>query len=73
MVIVMEMDSGKVITEEGVAPSYDDEVLNAGWADIPQVAPQLQVAVAAHADSQEQDAEAFLARLYAAEGLKGRR
>ncbi len=72
MVIVMNMDSGKIVEEESTRP-YDEEVLSAGWAEVPRVAPQLQeVAVARHV-AHEEDAEAFLARVYAAEGLKGRK
>lgn len=71
MVIVMAMDSGKIIADESVRP-YDDEVLNAGWAEVPQVAPRLQEIEPTRGDPAASDAEAFLARLYAAEGLKGR-
>lgn len=66
MVIVMEMDSGKVIREES-SFVYDDEVLNAGWADVPRVEPRMEeVAVTRHEPS-EYEIEGFLARLYAAQ------
>lgn len=71
MVIVMEMDSGKLIVDECATP-YDDEVLNAGWAEVPRVEPRLQEAVAERHDPAAVDAEAFLARLYEAEGRTGR-
>lgn len=72
MVIVMAMDSGKIIEGEDPRP-YDEEVLNAGWTDVPRVELRLQEVAAPHHEPAEQDAEAFLARLYAAEGLKGRK
>jgi hypothetical protein len=70
MVIVMEMDSGKLIVEESFC-AYDEEVLNASWADVPsieaRVEPRLEeVAVARHEPS-EREVEGFLARLYAAQ------
>lgn len=69
MVIIMEMDSGRVVTELGVV--YDDEVLNAGWAEVPRVEPRLQeVAVARH--EPDSDVDGYLARLYAAQGMVGR-
>lgn len=69
MVIIMEMDSGRVATEHGVV--YDDEVLNAGWAEVPRVEPRLQeVAVARH--EPDSDVDGYLARLYAAQGMVGR-
>lgn len=69
MVIIMEMDSGKVAAELGVV--YDDEVLHAGWAEVPRVEPRLQeVAVARHA--RDADVDGYLARLYAAQGMVGR-
>lgn len=69
MVIIMETDSGRVVTERGVV--YDDEVLNAGWAEVPRVEPRLQeVAVARH--EPDTDVDGYLARLYAAQGMVGR-
>lgn len=70
MVIVMEMDSGKLIAEESFC-AYDEEVLNAGWTDVPslgaRIEPRLEeVAVARHEPS-EREVEGFLARLYAAQ------
>jgi hypothetical protein len=66
MVIVMEMDSGKRIAEESYC-AYDEEVLNAGWAEVPRIEPRLEeVAVANHAPA-EREVEGFLARLYAAQ------
>lgn len=69
MVVIMEMDSGKLIAEQEVV--YDDEVLNAGWAEVPRVAPRLQeVAIARH--EPDVDVDGYLARLYAAQGMVGR-
>ncbi|MDQ5906994.1 MAG: hypothetical protein QG590_1476 [Pseudomonadota bacterium] len=66
MVIIMEMDSGKVIAEESFC-AYDDEVLNAGWADVPRVEPRLEEVAAARHEPAEREVEGFLARLYAAQ------
>lgn len=66
MVIVMEMDSGKVIAEESFC-AYDDEVLNAGWAEVPRVEPRLETVQPARSEASECDIEGFLARLYAAQ------
>ena len=70
MVIVMEMDSGNRIVEESSC-AYDEEVLNAGWTDVPPMASRIEprleeVAVARHEPS-ERELEGFLARLYAAQ------
>ena len=66
MVIVMETDSGKRIAEERFC-DYDDEVLSAGWAEVPRIEPRLEeVAVARHEPS-ECEVEGFMARLYAAQ------
>ena len=69
MVIVMEMDAGRVV-EAGVV-AYDDEVLNAGWAEVPRVEPRLQE-VAAERHEPVDDVDGYLARLYAAQGMVGR-
>lgn len=66
MVIVMEMDSGRIVAEES-SVAYDDEVLNAGWAEVPRVEPRLEEAVASRQTPDERDLEGFLARLYAAQ------
>ena len=66
MVIIMEMDSGKVIAEESFC-AYDDEVLNAGWTDVPRVEPRLEEVVASRHEPAEREVEGFLARLYAAQ------
>jgi hypothetical protein len=70
MVIVMEMDSGNRVVEESFY-AYDEEVLNAGWTDVPPMASRIEprleeVAVARHEPS-ERELEGFLARLYAAQ------
>lgn len=66
MVIVMEMDSGKRIAEESYC-AYDEEVLNAGWAEVPRIEPRLEEVVAANHEPAEHEVEGFLARLYAAQ------
>lgn len=70
MVIVMEMDSGRLIAEESFC-AYDEEVLNAGWTEVPSIASRIEprleeVAVARHEPS-ESELAGFLARLYAAQ------
>lgn len=69
MVIVMEMDTGRIA--EGVVAVYGDEVLNAGWAEVPRVEPRLQEVVLSRGEPVV-DVEAHLARLYAAQGMVGR-
>lgn len=66
MVIVMEMDSGQWIAEESFC-TYDDEVLNAGWTDVPRVEPRLEEVVVARHEPSEREIEGFMARLYAAQ------
>ena len=66
MVIVMEMDSGKRIVEERFG-AYDDEVLNAGWAEVPRIEPRLEEIVAARHEPAAREVEGFMARLYAAQ------
>ena len=66
MVIVMETDSGKRIVEESCI-AYDDEVLNAGWADVPRVEPRLEEVSMVRERPAERDVDGFLARLYAAQ------
>lgn len=66
MVIVMDMESG--MCELGAASAgYDDEVLNAGWAEVPRVEPRLEEVVSARHEPSEREVEGFLARLYAAQ------
>ncbi len=64
--VVMEMDSGRVIHEESRV-AYDDEVLNAGWAEVPRLEPRLQEVPVSHREPSEGEVEGFLARLYAAQ------
>ena len=66
MVIVMEMDSGKRIAGESFC-AYDDEVLNAGWADFPRIEPCLEEVIVANHGPAAPDIEGFLARLYASQ------
>lgn len=62
----MEMNSGRVIHEESRV-AYDDEVLNAGWAEVPHLEPRLQELPVSHREPSEGEVEGFLARLYAAQ------
>lgn len=66
MVIVMEMDSGRVVCE---APrdTYGDEVLNAGWAEVPQMTLQPAGTAPTRRALGESEIAGFLARLYAAQ------
>ncbi len=64
--VVMEMDSGRVIHEESRV-AYDDEVLNAGWAEVPRLERRLQEVPVSHRGPREGEVEGFLARLYAAQ------
>ncbi|MCK6404706.1 MAG: hypothetical protein L6Q60_01690 [Rhodocyclaceae bacterium] len=66
MVIIMDMDSGRVI-REAPGDAYGDEVLNAGWAEVPQVAPRLAEVASTRQTPGESEIAGFLARLYAAQ------
>jgi hypothetical protein len=64
MLMVMDMNTGKVIEDEFGA--FEDEVLGAEWT--PPASPELQLGLQEvqqrAATSQEVDAEAFLAAMY---------
>ena len=68
MVIFMEMGTGR---SYGVEPgsygeAYGDEVLNAGWAEVPRIEARLEEAVvSARREPAKADVEGFMARLYA--------
>jgi hypothetical protein len=66
MVIVMEMSTGSTqATEFGV---YGDEVLNAGWAEVPRIEVRLApVAASPGRNTASTDIEGFMARLYASQ------
>lgn len=66
MVIVMEMGSGKLIAGKCFC-TYDEEVLNAGWAEVPPIEPRLEQVVMARHEPSAREVEDFLARLYAAQ------
>lgn len=66
MVIVMEMSTGNRLEDES-SPRYGDEVLQAGWVDLPRVEPQLQEHRAETHREVTEDVEGFLARLYASQ------
>lgn len=64
MVTVMEMSTGRTCDDE--FGSYGDEVLNAGWAEVPRIEARLEeVVVSAHYEAAKSDIEGFMARLYA--------
>lgn len=64
MVIVMEMSTGR--TQETDPGIYGDEVLNAGWAEVPCIEARLEhVAVTSGQQPATTDIEGFMARLYA--------
>lgn len=68
MVIVMEMSTGRVCGAEGspYGEAYGEEVLSAGWTEVPRLAPRLEeVVVAARHEPVNADIEGFLARIYA--------
>lgn len=69
MVIVMETDTGRVL--EAAVVAYDDEVLNAGWAEVPQIEARLQERTVVR-ETPAGDVDGYLARLYAAQGMVGR-
>ncbi len=83
MVIIMDMTSGKSeqvdIDSIEAEPNYGEDVLLSGWTAVPagmsgerpQVAPRL-AEVAAESKTTE-GTEEFLSRIYAAQGLPGRR
>lgn len=67
MVIVMEMSTGRVAGEKNspYGEAYGDEVLNAGWAEVPRIELRLEeVGVSARREPVKVDVEGFLARLY---------
>lgn len=75
MVIIMDMTTGMVERAPEV-PSYDDEVMMAGYAALPadmprELLPQARLAEVA-AKARSVDEREFLQRMYAAQGLPGR-
>lgn len=63
MVIVMEMSSGKRMTDE-LEQAYGEEVLLSNWLPRPDAGVGLQEVVVAHHDAPPQDVEAFLRAVY---------
>lgn len=63
MVIVMDMSTGKR-SEDEASPRYGDEVMRAGWVDIPRVEPGLQEHPVTRPVEPPADVGGFLARLY---------
>lgn len=75
MVIIMDMTTGKVELAPEV-PAYDDEVMMAGFAELPaelprEHVPQARLAEVA-AESRTVDEREFMHRMYVAQGLPGR-
>ena len=68
MVIVMEMNTGRAYGEElgSYGEAYGDEVMNAGWAEVPRIETRLEeVVVSTRREPAKADVEGFMARLYA--------
>lgn len=68
MVIVMNMATG--VAGNSLDERYGDEVLNAGWADVPRIAWQALEAAEPVAGSRlppPLDVDAFMRRLYASQ------
>lgn len=68
MVIIMEMGTGRAFNEESgsYGEAYGDEVLNAGWAEVPHVAARLEeVVLSTRHEPARADIDGFMARLYA--------
>ena len=63
MVLIMDMCSGH--REDEFARAYGDEVLQANWTAVPRVEARLELVSVARCEPSSQEAEAFLARLYA--------
>ncbi len=64
--VIRELDSGRDIHEDSRV-AYDDEVLNAGWAEVPEVSAGNPAPAEAHQLPNDREVDAFLARLYAAQ------
>lgn len=70
MVIVMDMNSGKVLDEacNHYNDRYSDEVLYAAWVDAPRIEPGLaEVDVSTHSASARLSVQNFMARLSASQ------
>lgn len=68
MVIVMEMSTGMAGAEAlgSYGEAYEDEVLSAGWAEVPQIEARLEkVVVSTRRNPANVDVDGFMARLYA--------
>lgn len=68
MVSVMEMSTGRIVGEDlgGYGEAYGDEVLNAGWAEVPRIEARLEtVAASGRHEPADVDVAGFMARLYA--------
>lgn len=68
MATVMEMSTGRTYGEElgSYGESYGDEVLNAGWAEMPRIEARLEeVVMSTRHQPAKSDIEGFMTRLYA--------
>ena len=77
MVIVMDMQTGAVEkVAQASSPTYDDEVMFSGYADVPQDLPRVMPRLATvdeEARAAALDEQEYMRRLYSAQGLPGRR
>ena len=62
---MIAMENGMFMPLPGCG--YDDEVLNAGWAEVPEVSAGNPAPAEAHQLPNDREVDAFLARLYAAQ------
>lgn len=65
MVLIMDMSSG--CREDEFSCAYGDDVLNANWTAVPRLEPRLELVTPTRHEPLTQEAEGFLARLYAAQ------
>ena len=75
MVIIMEMSTGRFAGEAlgSHGERYGDEVLNAGWAEVPRVEDRLEerleeVVNTTHREPTKAEVDGFMARLYTYQG-----
>jgi hypothetical protein len=64
MLIIMDMASGR--REDPLTERYDNEVLHAGWAELPRLEPRLEV-VTPQVQESRFDPAGYLAAFYAAQ------
>ena len=64
MLIIMDMASGR--REDPLTERYDEEVLHAGWTELPRLEPRLEVVTPSLPESR-MDVAGYLATFYAAQ------